>query len=144
MNVRDFNLFKGVDWASFTWENLPDLLSGLLDLLLGFASLVAILFLLIGAYNYLTAFGDEQKATKGKSTLTYAIAGIGVIVSAWIIVHTVFRFFTGDYAPDPTDTTNTRVLPDIETGTDDVVPPPVTVPELELEEDPSDQKVGDR
>ena len=54
-----------------------------------------------GAIQYFTAYGDETKAAKGRSTMTYAIIGGIIVAAAWIIVKYVMRVI-GSNATIPT------------------------------------------
>ncbi|MBM2820993.1 MAG: hypothetical protein HW405_753, partial [Candidatus Berkelbacteria bacterium] len=47
---------------------------------------IAIIFLLWGAFNYFTAYGNEEKANKGKTIVTWSIIGIIVILLSGLIV----------------------------------------------------------
>ncbi len=47
---------------------------------------VAMIFLLWGAYNYFTAFGNEQKAQTGKTIVVWSIIGIIVIILSQVLV----------------------------------------------------------
>jgi hypothetical protein len=42
-----------------------------------------------GAVQYFTAYGSDEKATKGKKTMTWAIVGAIVVASAFLIVRYV-------------------------------------------------------
>lgn len=57
--------------------------------LVGIASLV---MLLVGGFQFLTAAADKDSAQKAARTLTYAIAGLVLTLSAWIILK-----FLGDF-----------------------------------------------
>ncbi len=67
--------------------------------LLKFASsltvfLIFVMFVL-GAYYYLTAFGDSEKVKKAQNTMKYAIIGLLVFVSAYLIIRMVGFFLLG-------------------------------------------------
>lgn len=58
--------------------------------LTGFLYLIAIAMILWGAFNILTAAGDEEKVKKGKTVLLQAVAGLIVVFLAnsiilWVI-----------------------------------------------------------
>jgi len=69
-------------------------IGNLIKFAIGLAGAVAVIFLVIGAINYFTAFGNEEKATKAKNTILWAIIGIVVIVLAEVIVTIVWKFIT--------------------------------------------------
>jgi len=50
---------------------------------------IAVILILVGAFYYFTAFGNEEKAQKGKTIVMWAVIGIIVILLANVIVYTV-------------------------------------------------------
>lgn len=50
---------------------------------------IAILYLVIGAFKYVTSGGESSKIAKAKDTILYAVIGIVVSVSAFTIVQFV-------------------------------------------------------
>jgi heme/copper-type cytochrome/quinol oxidase subunit 2 len=54
---------------------------------------VAVLFLIWGAFQYFTAYGDEQKAAKAKNTILWAIVGMVVIIIGRVIISEVWNLF---------------------------------------------------
>jgi len=75
--------------ADWTIDDIPTMISNIIKLALALAGGIAVIFILIGAFQYFTAFGNEEKATKGKTTVTYAIIGVVVILLAELIVYLV-------------------------------------------------------
>lgn len=79
--------FKRLKLPWFT--NVSDLwrvIAGVVNIILALAGLVAFFYIIYGGFLYLTAAGDPEKATKGKTTLIYAFLGIVIIVLAYVIV----------------------------------------------------------
>ena len=73
---------------SSTWD-LPDILvliDNLIKIALTFGGGIAVILILIGAFFYLTAFGSEEKASKGKTIILWAVIGIVIILLSKIIV----------------------------------------------------------
>ena len=62
-------------------------LTGILNGIIGAASFVAVIFILIGGINYMTSAGDAGKVAKAKSTILYAVIGLIVCVLAFAIVN---------------------------------------------------------
>jgi hypothetical protein len=54
--------------------------------LLGLAGALAVIYLIYGGILYITAGGDAEKATKGRTALVNAIIGIIIIALAMVIV----------------------------------------------------------
>lgn len=53
------------------------------------AGAIAVIYLILAGYQYITAAGDPEKATKAKNAIIYAVIGIVVIVLSYVIVTTV-------------------------------------------------------
>lgn len=67
-----------------------------IDYALYVASIVAVIFIIIGGYYYITARGDESQAKKGRTTLVNALIGLTLIVLSFIIVQVAYRFLTDE------------------------------------------------
>lgn len=76
------------------WASIGTLIAKAVNLALSVAGGLAIIYLMIGAIQYFTAYGDEAKATTAKNTILYAIIGIVVIVLAKVIIGEVWGFVT--------------------------------------------------
>ena len=66
-----------------------------ISLLLFVAGALAVFFVIIGGYQYITSAGNEEAAEKGKKTLLNAIIGIVVIVMAYVIINVVVNTISG-------------------------------------------------
>lgn len=69
------------------------LLSFVLNLLFTFSGLIAVLYIMIGGYQYMmgVSAGGKEAAGKGKTTITNAIIGLIVIIMASAIVNILIR-----------------------------------------------------
>lgn len=81
-------------WSLDDITGANGLLSNVTTLALLLAGGIAVIFLIIGGINYLTAYGDEEKASTGKKTITWAIVGLIVILLAQVIQGEIWRFFS--------------------------------------------------
>ena len=61
---------------------------------LGFSGALAILFIVIGGVKYITAGGNEKQVASAKSTLTYAIIGLLLVLMSSVIL----KLIAGDLA----------------------------------------------
>lgn len=57
--------------------------------------LVLFVMFLIGSFNYLTSFGDQEKMQNARNTFTYAIIGLVLFVSAALILFVIDILFLG-------------------------------------------------
>lgn len=65
-----------------------------INFVLGFLALVAVVFVIVGGFRILAAGGNEENVTKGRKTIVYAIIGLVIIFFARVIV----GFFTDELA----------------------------------------------
>ena len=69
-----------------TLNNIIKTVIDLLTLVVGFISVV---FLILGAFKYITSGGDSGKVTSAKNTILYALIGLVVVAVAQVIVRVV-------------------------------------------------------
>jgi len=72
--------------------SLTQLAAKVVVYLLYFAGIVAVIFVIIGGYKYMTAGGNEETAGKGRKTMTQAIIGLVIVILAYVIVTAVTNF----------------------------------------------------
>jgi hypothetical protein len=75
-------------------RNLETAVQGYVDTFMTFLALLAVLFLLYGGFNILTAAGDEEKVKKGKTIIIQAALGLLVIFLASSIITWVLGLLT--------------------------------------------------
>ncbi|MFZ1626495.1 MAG: pilin, partial [Candidatus Moraniibacteriota bacterium] len=87
-------------WAGFaacagvgTVLSLIEIATKVLDFLLATVGVVSLIMLIVGAFMYLTAAGDESRIDTGKSIVKYAIIGITIALAALVLVRLVAGFF---------------------------------------------------
>jgi hypothetical protein len=69
--------------------NVNGLIRTVINWMLGIAFGVAVLFLIIGGFWYITSAGNEETAEKGKGTAINAIIGIVIIILSYVIINVV-------------------------------------------------------
>lgn len=72
--------------------------------LIGFMSIVAVVYIIYAGFNILTGSGDEEKIKKSKSIIMYVIIGLIVIYLAYTIVTFVFKVFENTSTSSVTET----------------------------------------
>ena len=68
-------------------DQLPKTITNILYAIIGVSGLVAVIFVLIGGYNYMTSTGDAAKLEKAKKTILYACIGLAVCALAFAITN---------------------------------------------------------
>lgn len=67
--------------------------TNVLNFLLSVIGVAALVMLVVGAFMYLTAAGDESRIDTGKSIVKYSVIGIAVALAALVLVRQVASFF---------------------------------------------------
>lgn len=65
--------------------NLADFIVKVLNVFLGLVSIIAVVFVIIGGFQYMTAAGDTKQTENAKKTIMYAVIGLIVIGFSWAI-----------------------------------------------------------
>ena len=60
------------------------------------AGVGVIAMLVVGGFQYLTAGGDKEAAQKASKTITYAIAGLVIVICSWLIIQLLGNFLGFD------------------------------------------------
>jgi len=82
--------FSGTTGSLFMGaRDVPELIAAIIRILLMIGGAIAVLFVIIGGYQYLTSGGNEEAAEKGRKTVTNALIGVVVVVLSWVIVNVV-------------------------------------------------------
>ena len=80
--------------VDYSWDSVGQIIVNATTIALTVAGAVAAIYIIIGAIQYFTAYGDEAKATAAKNPITYAIIGAVLIVIARLIIAWVWDFVT--------------------------------------------------
>ncbi len=89
--------------ASPLWQGVhPDkqglnavfpLIGNIISILLFAAGVLALVMILVGAFQYVISAGNPQNVAQAKRTLTYAIVGLAIVILALVIVNFVRGIF---------------------------------------------------
>lgn len=87
------------DWGScgyrtganriLTFDCVPVLIANVIYLLLVFAGSVALFFIIFAGIKFLTSQGDPKQVEGARKTLTWAIAGLVLILLSFAIVNVI-------------------------------------------------------
>lgn len=66
--------------------DVTSVLTTIIYWILGFSAAVAVLFLILGGLQYITAAGNEKRVETAKNTILYAVIGLIVILLSFVIV----------------------------------------------------------
>lgn len=82
----------GVDIPTF--KCLEVVFGRILNIAVGLAVLALFVMLIVGGFKFLTSGGDQKATASAQQTMTFAIAGIGLMVLAYLIFR-IIEVFTG-------------------------------------------------
>jgi hypothetical protein len=91
--IKCFNIFvqKQPNDCGETASDVPGIVLAIIDDLLRIAGLVAVVFVLIGAFQYVGSRGNAERAASAQSTIISALTGLAVA-----LVATAFVAFLGN------------------------------------------------
>jgi len=75
-------------------NQVPTIVGGLIDGVIGLLGLVFVILIVYAGYLYLTAGGEEKKVKKAKSMLSQGVIGMIIILSAYFIADLVLNQLT--------------------------------------------------
>lgn len=68
-------------------SGVQNLIVNILKVVIGAAGIVAVIYIVIGGFNYTTSLGDPNKIAKARKTILYAVVGLIVCALAFAIVN---------------------------------------------------------
>jgi len=72
---------------------IPNLVSGIIKLILVIAALVSFIVLVIGGIKWILSAGDKAATESARNTITAALVGLLIVFGAWAIVRLIEAFF---------------------------------------------------
>lgn len=76
----------------FVIPSLPDIISFLIKLFFFIAGLAALIYLLLGAFGWVTSSGDKEAVKKAQDKIQAAVVGLIVIVLVLAVMVTLEQF----------------------------------------------------
>lgn len=73
-------------------SNLDSVFSSILNVALAGVGIGVVIMFIVGGYQFMMAGGDKEAAARARLTLTYAVIGLIVALSAWIILALLGNF----------------------------------------------------
>jgi hypothetical protein len=61
----------------------------IINIMLMFSGIVAVFFIIIGGYQYLTSGGNAESAEAGRKTVTNAIIGLVIIILSYVVINVI-------------------------------------------------------
>ena len=79
--------------------SIPTIIGRIIKAALGVSGSLALIMFIYGGFIWMTSGGDKEKITKGRKTLVWAVLGLVIVFTAYILVDVVLTALTsGDVA----------------------------------------------
>jgi len=78
----------GIEYGAETGlgtRDLKDTITAVLNVLLGFLGIIAVIIILLGGFKWMTAMGNEDKVGEAKKLIGAGIVGLVIILAAYAI-----------------------------------------------------------
>jgi hypothetical protein len=84
--ISDIETLSPLDPGSWSLTGSDGIIVAILNWFLIIAGAIAVIYLIYGGVLYITAGGDAEKATKGRTAVINAVIGVVIILLALVIV----------------------------------------------------------
>jgi type IV secretory pathway VirB2 component (pilin) len=74
-----------------TGNNLSSKIQNIIQVLLMFAGAIAIIFIIIGGFQFIFAAGNEENIKRARNSIIYSIVGLVIILLSYVIVGFVIQ-----------------------------------------------------
>lgn len=71
------------------YKDPRELAKNIINIILGFLGIVAVIIILMAGFQWMTAGGEEEKVTEARQRLIQGAIGLVLIIAAWIIAYFV-------------------------------------------------------
>jgi len=78
----------GIEYGTATGlgtRDLKDTITAVLNVILGFLGIIAVIVILFGGFKWMTAMGNEEKVGESKKLIVAGIIGLVIILAAYAI-----------------------------------------------------------
>ena len=75
------------------WDQILELGENIVNTLIGAAFIITTLFLIIGAFKLITSQGAPERISSAKGSITSAIIGLIIVLTAWVVLNSTINFF---------------------------------------------------
>ncbi len=86
------NIDLGVNYGTYTGLGTKDVratIASIIQVALGLLGIVAVVIILIGGFEWMTAGGQEEKTKEAKNRIFAGVIGLAIILSAYAIANFV-------------------------------------------------------
>jgi len=86
-STNDFGLSTefGTTLATKSDRSVQEIIASVINIVLGFLGIIAVLIILAGGFKWMTAAGNEDKVGEARSMITQGLIGLVIVFAAWAI-----------------------------------------------------------
>lgn len=82
------------DPTTYTASTIGTVIAEVIRFATTVAGSIAVIYIIVGAFMYFTAYGNEEKANKAKTILLYAIIGLMIILVSKVLIAEFWNTFS--------------------------------------------------
>ncbi len=75
------------------FQSVGDIGTVFLSIIFGLGAIFTVVFLILGGIKFITSGGDPNKTAAAKSSITYAVIGMVLLILTFVIMYTVQALF---------------------------------------------------
>ena len=92
--TNSFGYAQEIGGGAFGTADLRDTIVSLVNVLLGFLGIIAVIIILWGGFKWMTAGGNEEKVGEARSLIIAGIIGLAIIIASFAISRFVIQSFS--------------------------------------------------
>ena len=92
--TNSFGYAQGIGGGAFGTADLRDTIVSLINVLLGFLGIIAVIIILWGGFQWMTAAGNEEKVSSARTTIIAGVIGLAIIIASFAISRFVIQSFS--------------------------------------------------
>ncbi len=86
---------NAIETGGGSTTDLPTIIAGIINTLLGFLGVVALVLVIISGFQWMMAGGDSSKVDTAKTRMINGVIGLAIILAAYSITTFVFSALSG-------------------------------------------------
>jgi hypothetical protein len=90
-NITDFGLEAARPTSYASDQTLQETIASIINVALGLLGVIALVIILAGGFEWMTAGGNEEKTTEARKRIIAGVIGLAIILSAYAIAQFVLR-----------------------------------------------------
>ncbi len=90
MDAQTENFRGQSGFETATEDSVGSVIATVITAFLSLLGIIFVILILVGGYHWMTAGGNEEKVEKAKNTISRAVIGLIIVVSAYAITYFVF------------------------------------------------------